>query len=174
MRRRWQRRRFSRAEPAYFAGTCAFLNPIVLPVVNGVSITGASPGTSTLLYTGLNTSTDIISVGNNKCTVRLPPLQGATVRFHRSISSGGDGESSSITPRQLLSPCSPGKQLGCDTMGPDTDSCACRARNGCLYGSVTTRKWLNRPAHAAAFVRCRSGEARWGTTRQKQLCCSAL
>ena len=48
-----------------------------------------------------------------------PPLRGRRSQFR----------SSSITPRQLLSPCSPGKQLGCDTMGPDTDSCACCARN---------------------------------------------
>jgi hypothetical protein len=51
--------------PAYFSGTCAFSNPIRLPTVNGVSIIGASPATSTLVYTGSNTNTDIMSIGNN-------------------------------------------------------------------------------------------------------------
>jgi hypothetical protein len=52
-------------KPAYFSGTCAFNTPIVLPIVNGVSIIGDSPATSVLLYTGANTTSDIISIGNS-------------------------------------------------------------------------------------------------------------
>jgi hypothetical protein len=62
--------------------------------------------------------------------VRLPSLRGATVRFHRSISSGATAKFCCSTPsgaqvaipqQQRNSaaaafPCSPGKQLGCDTM----------------------------------------------------------
>ena len=98
------------------------------------------------------------------------------MRFHRSISSGGDGEVLLLHP------------FG--GAGRSSAAAACfplvllASSSGVtlwvlipipvLAALETTRKWLNRPAHAAAFVRCRSGEARWGTTRQKQLCCSAL
>ena len=52
-------------KPAYFTGTCAFAAPIVLPAVDNVTIIGSSPGASVLVYTGTNTNTDIISIGNN-------------------------------------------------------------------------------------------------------------
>lgn len=50
-------------KPAYFTGTCAFATPIVLPDVDNVTIVGASPGTSVLLYVGATTNTDIIKIG---------------------------------------------------------------------------------------------------------------
>jgi hypothetical protein len=51
-------------KPAYFQGQCAFNTPIVLPAVDKVTITGASPGTSILKYTGSNTTSDIISIAS--------------------------------------------------------------------------------------------------------------
>jgi hypothetical protein len=59
----WLTATVAMGKPAYFTGTCVFSNPIVLPAVNGVTIVGASPATSILLYTGLNTNSDIISIG---------------------------------------------------------------------------------------------------------------
>lgn len=70
------------------AGTCTFTTAKTLPLISNGGIRGAGSGQTTLLYTGTNTTNDLISLGNGTASIVGWNLSGFTIQSATTMTAG--------------------------------------------------------------------------------------
>ncbi|UTV53239.1 hypothetical protein [Burkholderia arboris] len=70
------------------AGTCTLAAGHVAPVVSNVGIVGAGSGQTTILYTGTNTTNDLLTVGNGTTSITGWLLKGFTIQSNTKMTAG--------------------------------------------------------------------------------------
>ncbi|WP_446902982.1 hypothetical protein [Burkholderia sp. YIM B11467] len=70
------------------SGTCTFTTPKVLPLISNGGIRGAGSGQSTLLYTGTNTTSDLILLGDGTTSLTGWNFSGFTIQSSTKMTSG--------------------------------------------------------------------------------------
>lgn len=70
------------------AGTCTFSSAKVLPLISNGGISGAGSGQSTLLYTGANTTNDLITIGNGTTSLSGWNISGFTIQSTTKMTGG--------------------------------------------------------------------------------------